>query len=189
MVLLERGFKTWCERVSVSLREDLALPPYAPLPAVRLAELLEVRLLTPFDIPGIPEDALAQLLERDPSGWSAVTLVTEGQGLIIYNPRHSRARQSNDITHELAHLFLDHEPATMIISHDGAMAMRTYDRKQEEEANWLAGCLLLPREALIRAKIARRTGAQIADEFGISQDLVSFRLRMTGVNRQFGAHY
>jgi Zn-dependent peptidase ImmA (M78 family) len=135
----------------------------------------------------MPENVLDQLLRRDPSGWSAVSVYRGDCGLIIYNPKHSVGRQASDIMHELAHLVLDHKPASVILSHDGALAMRSYNQKQEEEANWLAWCLLLPRDALIYCARLGLSPAQIADRYGVSQTLVNFRRRVTGVEGQVRA--
>ena len=65
------------------------------------------------------------------------------------------------------------------------MIMRSYDQKQEDEANWLGWTLLLPRESLVSAAKAKLATAQIAERCGVSERLVEYRLRMTGVNNQF----
>jgi len=183
----ERGFKSWAERTSLSFRRDLGLQPHSPLHPARLAEYLDVRLCTPKQIPGLKQKVLDQLLKHDPSGWSAVSVCQGERSLLIYNPTHSKGRQASDIMHELAHVILDHKPATMIMSHDGSMAMRSYNQKQEDEANWLAWCLLLPREALVRCKRGGDSVEEIAEEYGVSETLVRFRLRITGVESQLRA--
>ena len=181
MATLERGFKTWAERTSGAIRNELNLPPHAPLDPKKLAFVLGVRLATPEEFPGLPKDTRDQLLLRDPGGWSAVTLSVGGKSIVIYNPKHSHARQASDIAHELAHLILEHQPAKMVISLDGAMVMRSYNPEQEDEANWLAWCLLLPREALLQAKRTGMSTAEIAEAYGVSESLVDFRLGITGV--------
>lgn len=185
MPSFDRGFKSWAERTSLTLRQELELAQDDPLDPAKLAEHLDVDLWTPYDVPGLPKDVLNQLLKEDPWGWSAVSIVSDGDSLIIYNPKKSTGRQTSDITHELAHFILDHEPSTMILSHDGGIAMRTFHRRQEDEANWLAWCLLLPRETLIRAKQARLSTAEIAVRFGVTETLVTFRLNVSGVELQF----
>jgi Zn-dependent peptidase ImmA (M78 family) len=185
--MLERGFKSWAERTSLSLRHDLEISPDAPLSPACLADYLNVRLATPRDIPGLSQAVLHQLLVDDPWGWSAVSVFKEDTALVIYNPRHSAGRQASDIMHELAHLILDHQPATIIISQDGGIVMRSYNQKQEDEANWLGWCLLLPREALWRCKRLRLSVDEIAERYGVTATLVSFRLRMTGVEAQMRA--
>ena len=185
MPAFDRGFKSWAERTSLTLRRELELDPHDSLDPAQLAKYLEVNLWTPKDVPGLPQEVIDQLLHRDPWGWSAVSLLLDGRGLVIYNPRKSKGRQSSDITHELAHFILDHQPGTIILSQDGSIGMRTFDRKQEDEANWLAWCLLPPREGLVAAKRAKLTAAQIAERYGVTEPLVTFRVNMSGVEAQF----
>lgn len=188
MTNLDRGFKSWAERTSIAIRREMGLTPQHPLAPFQLARLLEVEVWTPGMVSGLPKEALEQLLDRDPWGWSAVSLsVADGRGLIIYNPRKSKPRQASDITHELAHIILDHKPTMIILSPDGNIAMRTFDKKQEEEANWLAFSLLLPREALLSTRRAGLNVAQIAERYGVSEVLVAFRLNVSGVEAQVRA--
>lgn len=182
---LERGFKAWCERTAAGVRRSLGLQSHEPLDPRVLAAHLGVRLLTPFEIIGLPPEDLCQLLERDPSGWSAVTVSVDGHNTVIYNPKNSLGRTASDIAHELAHLLLSHRPATLILSPDGNTVMRSFDAKQEDEASWLAWCLLLPRQALIRSAAQRLTVKQIAESFGVSEKLAAFRFAKTGVQLQF----
>jgi Zn-dependent peptidase ImmA (M78 family) len=101
------------------------------------------------------------------------------------NPTNSAARESTDIMHELSHLLRNHEPSQIILSSTGNFAMRSFDAKQEDEANWLGGALLLPRIVLVECMEAGMTSAEIADRHGVSMALTDYRLRMTGVERQF----
>src|SRR5215470_8191961 len=131
MPTLDRGFKSFAERTAASLRKELGLPPYDPLEPIALARFLGVTLLEPRQIAGLPRDVIQQLLEVDPWGWSAVTLLFGDEVLVIYNPRKSTGRRASDIMHELAHVVLNHEPSTLILSQDGAVGMRTFNAKQE----------------------------------------------------------
>jgi Zn-dependent peptidase ImmA (M78 family) len=181
MTTLERGFKTWAERTAASIRRDLGLAAHQPLDVRSLAAFLEVQLKTPNEVSGIPTDVLDQLLVHDPSGWSAVSLTLGDRAVIIYNPRHSAARQASDIAHELSHFILSHEPAKLVVSPDGRMVMRSYNSKQEEEANWLAWSMLAPREALLYAARQRMPNSEIARIYGVSEALIEYRLKITGV--------
>ena len=184
---LERGFKARAERTSAGLRGELGLSEFEPLNPRHLAAYLEVTLVTPSEVPGMTHEALHQLLTVDPWGWSAVTIVQGNAALIIFNPRHSAGRQASDITHELAHIILGHQPATMIMSPDGSLVMRSYDQKQEDEANWLAWAILLPRDALLVMTRKRETIEAIAAVFGVTETLVQYRLRITGIESQLRA--
>src|SRR5688572_21659654 len=113
---LDRGFKAWAERTATSIRTELDLSNTASLPPARLAEHIGVVLWTCGDVPGMTPDILQQLAVNDPWGWSAVTVAVQGRIIVVYNDRKSRGRQASDITHELAHVILSHEPATVILS-------------------------------------------------------------------------
>ena len=184
MSVLERGFKSWAERLSEGVRRDLGITPAGVLRADKLAAHLGVELLTPHDIPGIPPEVLDQLLEKDPWGWSAITQIVVKRTIVIINPRHSAGRRASNVMHEMAHLLLDHEPSKIMLLHDGSLVMRTFDQRQEDEANWLSGCLLLPRVALLRVVRERKHSEEIAAEFGVSEVLVNYRVRITGVAAQ-----
>jgi hypothetical protein len=182
MVTLVRGFKTWAERTAASLRRELDLQPIEPISPARLTEFLEVQLWTPRDVPGLSQASLDQLLKHDPSGWSAVACKVGGDDVVIYNPEHSDGRQASDIAHELAHIILGHEPGKIVLSQDGSMIMRSYDPQQEEEANCLGWTILLPREALVVAVRSRHSTSRIALQYGVSEQLVEYRRRITGVD-------
>lgn len=184
MSLLERGFKSWAENFAEGLRKELEIEIEYPMNLEKLASFFGSKLLTPDDIPGMTEGHLRQLLSVDSSGWSAVTVCVDKRSVIIHNPRHSKGRQASNIAHEIAHLILEHEPTKLVMSQDGSLVMRSFNEKQEEEANWLAWCLLLPRRAIISALRKRLSISQIAMRFGVSEAVVIFRIQKTGAQIQ-----
>ena len=143
--MLPRGFKTWCENTALSFRKKLGLKKSDPLDPHKLARYLRVILLTPSDIDGLAQDYKNLLLGKESSSWSAVTICSNGSELIIYNPRHSKARQSNSLMHELSHIIIGHSPSHTMYSVETGITIRQYNQNQEEQADWLAGTLLLPR--------------------------------------------
>ncbi len=181
---MERGFKTRCEEMSRSLRAELGLDPAAPLPAEQLASYLGVFLWSVEDLGLAPAD-VTQLVRSDPDSWSAITVSAADRDAIILNPNHRRGRYSSDVMHELAHLLLGHEPSTMFFAGQENLALRGFNKAAEEEANWLAGALLLPRDALVRLRAQNRPKDVACDEFGVSRQMMDFRMRVTGIERQF----
>src|ERR1700690_149796 len=146
--MFRRGFKTWAERTSLRARQRLKLSSSSPLDPLLLAELLGVTVLPSNELSEIPEDVRRRLETDHSNCWSAIT-VTGGNGhLIVTNPSHAKTRLNSDLAHEIAHIILGHEPSMMFMSPNSGTALRTHNEEQEEEANWLAGCLLIPREAL-----------------------------------------
>lgn len=65
------------------------------------------------------------------------------------------------------------------------MLLGSYDKIQEEEADWLSGCLLLPREALIAIKRRGLDDSSAATQYGVSLRMLTYRMNRTGINRQF----
>jgi Zn-dependent peptidase ImmA (M78 family) len=186
--VFERGFKTWCEKYSADIREKLGVQKDAPLDTRAFAKTLGVRVWTPHNVPGLGAEAIEVLLRNDgktPSCWSAVTIVLGTKVVVILNSSHSPARQASDLTHELAHRIRGHQAREVSLSEDGIMLLSSYDKQEEEEADWLSGCLLLPRDALIRIRRQRLDDVDAAAAYGVSGKMLSYRMAMTGVNRQF----
>lgn len=186
--MFERGFKTWCEKYATDKRKELGLSASAPLDTRALAKHLNVRVWTPSDVLDLSSSSLDVLLRNDgktPSCWSAVTVIAGGRVVVILNSSHSPARQASDLTHELAHRIRGHDAQEVEVSAEGLMLLKSYDKLQEEEADWLSGCLLLPRDALLAIKKRRLDDAVAATEYGVSMRMLSYRMARTGVNRQF----
>ncbi len=179
-----RGFKTWCENTSSNLRRELDLRPQEPLDPQSLAEHLGVAVWSARDVPGVPEDALQVLLEEDPGGWSAVTIHVSNTTVVILNSAHSGGRPASNLMHELAHLIIGHEPSRIDVAEDGLLMLHTYSSSQEAEADWLGGCLLLPRPALLHIGEQGWTDVQAVPRYGVSKDMLRYRMNVTGVNQQ-----
>ncbi len=182
---MRRGFKSWCERSAAEYRDALGVPMAAALDPHVLAEYLNVRVVMLEDVPDVPPVSLRQL--RGMAGqacWSAITISQGTVRLVILNSGHPGTRKANSLVHELAHIILNHTSDDTKMSLEGFLFRNRFDEEQEDEANWLAGCLLLPRDGLLRVYWCKRNPAVLARHFGVSQKLVNWRLRMTGISRQ-----
>jgi len=178
---LKRGFKAWAERASLQYRNELGLSIDEMLSIWSLAEHLDVPIWKPTEIPDLEEQAIEQLLKVDPSSWSAVTLTSGDNHLVIYNSSHSEARTHNDLAHELAHIILEHKPTDVQASEAGLLLVSTYEKEHEDEADWLAGSLLVPREGLSRQHRLNSDLSYLAQHFGVSEQLINWRLNHTGI--------
>jgi Zn-dependent peptidase ImmA (M78 family) len=183
-VLLPRGFKAQAERIAIDFRSQLNLKGHDPLSAFDLANHLKIPVLTPIDL-GMSKDEVHKL-QKDSSGWSGLTMKDkEGKDLIIHNGAHSPTRQQSNIMHELAHIICNHKlPEPKIIA-GSTLPLRKYDGVIEEEANYLGGNLQITRIGLLWALKKGMTVDEIGNHFMASQAMVNFRIRITGVNRQF----
>jgi hypothetical protein len=173
-----RGFKSWCERVALQQRAELRLKPSHPLDPLALAQHLKIAVWTADQVPGLDAPCLEVLTEKDPESWSAITICTGTKDLIIVNPAHNDGRRASDITHEIAHILIGHDPARVDVTEDGLLILSSYSKEQEEEAKWLSGCLLLPREALLLIRRRRMDALSAASAYGVSGPMLTFRQRV-----------
>jgi hypothetical protein len=185
---VRRGFKAEAERRAAAAREALGVPPNAPIDPWSYAIQLNVRVLD-FAQLGLPPKDASQLTVVDGDSWSAMTLQLQGLLAIVLNPSHAITRQRNDLMHELAHVELGHAPVRVEVSETGLLLLSDYSDEQEQEADWLAASLLLPRDGLMRMRAARQSTAEIANRYGVSEALCEWRLRMTGVDVQLQRAY
>jgi Zn-dependent peptidase ImmA (M78 family) len=179
----KRGFKSWCENTSAALRAELKLDAADALDPRKLAAHLDIVVWKLEEIPGVPAECVAAL-RADSDSWSAATVCVGARHAVILNSGHSPARMNSDFMHELSHLVLAHTPARVDVSSDQILLLSTYDRNQEEEANWLSGAFLLPRDALFNIRRKRLTNESACQLYGCSKDMLTFRLRVTGVDLQ-----
>jgi Zn-dependent peptidase ImmA (M78 family) len=179
-----RGFKTWCEEFSIQIRREMRLSSVSPLDPLDLAKVLDVDLREPYQLDGLPADVSERLINKHAGSWSAVSVSHGDKRLIVHNPTHSRPRRNSNLMHEMAHILLEHEPTHVFISPQAGYALRTHDENQESEAAWLAGCLLLPRPALLYIRKRGLDDDAACGEYGVSEDLLRFRMNATGVNVQ-----
>lgn len=167
----------------MSVRAEVGLKPVEPLDPRALAEWLEVPVRPISCLQG---DGIVAFVEHfqgaGQSMFSAVTIFPDyprHRRVILYNDANTPARQNSDIAHELSHGLLLHDPRHAIVN-----GCRDYNRDEEEQANWLAGCLLIPREAAVKLAWSRAPKAQLAAEFGVSEKMFDWRLDMTGARKQ-----
>lgn len=180
---MRRGFKALAERSALAARKALGLGPIDAINAWDYATHRGV-FVAPLDSLELSAETTLQLTQRDPASWSAMTLKEGNVTLIVVNPAHAPTRQCNDLMHELAHVELEHRPVRVDVSESGLMILSDYSDEHELEADWYAGALLVPRDGLIQQRGGGATVAQIAQYYGVSEALCTWRLRMTGVDVQ-----
>lgn len=181
---MRRGFKAEAERLAEQVRTEMGKRPSDPLDAMELARHVgaDVR---PAD--GLTSLAKLQALEQlQPGAFSACTFTVGDKHVIVYSPLASEGRTQSDVAHEVAHILLRHEVKSVQTIRSG-VSFFTCDADEEQEANWLAGCLLLPRALLYAAAKRGLDSAGIAQTYRVSEAMAAFRLRTTGVTRQLQA--
>ncbi|MBU6389172.1 ImmA/IrrE family metallo-endopeptidase [Patescibacteria group bacterium] len=187
-VQFERGFKSWAENTAISLRKRLGLSEVDPLGTKELTSYLAIKIWTLNDIPNLSVEAKRYLLSKDGDEWSAITLREGNADVIIINSSHSPRRQASDIAHECAHILRGHSPAKMMPIVELEAVLREYNDIQEAEANWLAGCLLLPRPVLSYCAARRMSEDEVCIKYNVSSNLYHYRVNVSGVKRQFSRY-
>lgn len=182
--LLERGFKAKAERLSESFRNELAISKFDPLDAFDLAKHLKIQVFSVFELKDDlkPED-YARL--SDPGKFSAMWMPnSDNEKIIIHNNFHSKKRQQSNLMHELAHVILGHEIPAEQARLCFLLRLHYYNPVHEEEAKYLGGCLQITRPGLLWSVKKGDSEAEISEYYVASTEMVSYRLRITGVLRQ-----
>jgi Zn-dependent peptidase ImmA (M78 family) len=180
---VRRGFKSEAERHAAAVRERLGCTDGEPVPLDALARDLGVKLVPADQL--VPIEKLEELQDLQADAFSAATFrVRDDRIAVVYNPLHAEGRTRSNQAHEFAHIILGHTLRT--VEKVGDLSFPTCDVEQEEEADWLAGCLLLPRPLLVQAAWDGKTAEQIAMEQGTSEQMARFRLNASGVLVQMG---
>lgn len=180
---MRRGFKAEAERLAEKVRADMGKRPIDPLDALELARHVGADVRRADELTSL--EKLQTLEELQPGAFSACTFTVGDRHVIVYSPLASAGRTQSDIAHEVAHIVLAHSMKT--VQAIGGVSFFTCDADEEQEANWLAGCLLLPRRLVYLAAKRGLDSAEIAEAYSVSEPMASFRLRTTGVMRQLNA--
>ena len=100
--------------------------------------------------------------------------------IILLNNGHSIGRRNSDLAHEISHALLAHPP-TQPFDHTGN---RSFDKDMEDEANCLAGYILIPNEAAQKIVWSGHDPEAACDEYGVSRRMLDFRLNTSGARKR-----
>lgn len=179
-----RGFKAEAERMDEFYRKSLGLSIFDPLDAFVLASHLGIDIWSVDEMFEGHKDMQQYALLSNPDRFSAVwTLNWQGEKLIIHNSNHSPGRQQSNLMHELAHIILGHKIPNEKAKLCSEFGLHYYNPTHELEAKFLGGCLQLTKPALLWGKKQRLTDNQIAARFNASEEMVRYRLDVSGVNK------
>ena len=180
--MVRRGFPAEADRLAAAVRAELQLGVHDRLDSRRIASEygIPVAPITDLVAEGADPASIHQLTVVDRGCFSAGTVLAGTSRLIIFNPAHADGRLANSVTHELAHLLLEHAPGPAI----GPGGCRVWDAEMEAEADLLAGVLLVPRDAALACARIGLPHVIGAARFGVSTDLMRWRTDHTGAARQ-----
>lgn len=172
------GFKTEASDLAREVREELGLGSLEGLDPWALASHLEISILALSDL-AKDHSAILHLLHVETDVFSAATVFCGVQRTIVHNDGHSLQRQHSNLTHELAHGLLMHPPKPAL----DAIGCRDWDPAIEAEADWLAGELLVTKEAAMQVALKKWTEQSAALKLGVSVEMIRFRVNMTGARK------
>ncbi len=170
------GFKTEANTLALQVRDELTIGPLDQLDPHRLATHLAVPIWPLSDFLAT-HPVVRHLYDSESEAFSAVTVFCGPHRTIVHNDAHSLARQHSNLAHELSHALLQHPPTPALDD----VGCRNWDQEVEDEANWLAGALLVSEPSTIA--IARGDWGDIenaAARLGVSRQMVQFRVNATG---------
>jgi Zn-dependent peptidase ImmA (M78 family) len=171
-----RGFKSEANATAREIRAELRLKDLDKLDPWALAAhlLVPVESLSDYvhDAPG----AVHHFTTVDQGAFSACTVFHGARRKIVHNDAHLPGRQASNVTHELAHALLLHPP-TPALDDRGC---RLWNQNIEDEAQWLAGALLLTEDAALWIVREGASAPVAAEHFGISEQMVTYRVNVTG---------
>lgn len=173
-------FLNWIEGQAYGLRELCGVSAFGRLEPLDLAQKMSVEVIVPSSIQCLSSIAQDQL-KKDSSAWSAGTLhLADGRTIVVMNPMHEKPRQRASLMEELVHIKLNHKPSQLLQAN--GLTFRTWNQTQETEAYWIGAAALLPRRVMKGARTLGHTAEQVAQDHGVSMQLVEFREKVTGVH-------
>ena len=169
------GFKKAAADLAAEVRTELELGPFDRLNPRALADWLAIPVI---DLSSLEPEAPAvrHLLSVETGVFSAVTVFNGPKRAIVHNDGHSPVRQNSNVSHELSHGLL-HHPPTPALDDSGC---RIWNQDIEDEATWLAGCLLVPEQAALAIARGNWTPAEAARRFAVSEAMIRYRINGTG---------
>jgi|SRR6185437_7403381 len=173
MAKLRRGFRKEAEEYAAEFRIELETLADGPLCPFRLADHLEIPVLSLSALDAYSEYA-AELSE-----FSAMTIPEGTKRTIFHNQAHHPHRRNSNVMHEIAHIVLGHPPH-LPLTKDGC---RNFDDVLENEAKELAFALLIPKVAALKIIETKMTLEQASSYYGVSRSLLNYRIRITDAVR------
>lgn len=173
---LRRGFKSDANAIAIEVPSELGLAALDALDPWRLAESLDIPVWPLSELGSDAPNSVRYLQSIEPDAFSAVTVFHGTRRTVVHNDVHSRGRQVSNIAHELAHGLLHHRPAPALDD----SGCRRWDQTIEDEAQWLAGALLIPEDAALWIVRRGLSETDAAAHFGVTAPMVRFRVNATG---------
>lgn len=174
------GFKSEANAIAREVRAELGLTSLSRLDPLALSAHLEIPILPLSSFAADAPLAVEHFTQIETGSFSACTVFDGARRAIVHNDAHSPGRQASDLAHELAHALLLHEPTAAI----GDRGCRLWNQNIEDEAQWLAGALLVTEDAALWIARGGATVSDAARMLGVSEPMINYRLNVTGARKR-----
>lgn len=151
----------------------------------KLARYAKLMVVSFEELKGLSPETVEHLLGEGKNAWSggaASQPLPNGWRLIILNPTHSAKRHKATLMEEISHVFLGHQASRLEVQNvnsAGKTIARDYNEAIEEEAYSVGASALVPYAGLRKLIAEGKTSPDIAQHFGVSRELVEFRMKVT----------
>jgi hypothetical protein len=161
--------------VTLEERADLGLDEAEPFDPYALAEKHGIEVYAMGDIAqfGVGEPALRHFTVDETAVWSAALVPLGSARVIVENNAHPLVRRRSNIAHELGHHLLEHPFDDVILGEDHK---RQFDQRQEKEAKFMAGELLVPLAAASRMAYRGWDNERVAAAYGVSKQFAQMQM-------------
>jgi len=170
---------------ALALRDFAQVHESEPLDPFALAHFARL-LVVDFDqVEGLTPESRNHLLGQASGQWSGgacANPLPNGWRIVILNPTHGRRRNRATLMEEICHVFLGHKANRLaVIGRDkrGRTMAREYNEANEEAAYAIGAAALVPYAALRRFVLRGKASPEMARHFGVSRELVEYRLKVT----------
>lgn len=130
-VSLRKGFKTKANELSRTIRSELGIRANLPMSPWLVAEHLDIPVLALSSLSAEAPSAVNHFSVRKQGAFSGMTVFDGFSQIVVINDSHSSGRQANDLSHEIAHALLFHQPSPALNDNGN----RHWDGVIEEEAS------------------------------------------------------
>jgi IrrE N-terminal-like domain/Helix-turn-helix domain of resolvase len=185
---------------ALGLRDFAGVGNNERLDPFALARFAKLMVIDFNQVEGLSPESRAHLLGPAAEEWSGGACsqpLPNGWRIVILNPAHGIRRNRATLMEEIAHVFLGHQPnrlaAIVRSSTAGAGAKtretlaRDYNQAAEEAAYAVGAAALVPYESLRRMILEGQAADQIARRFGVSRQLVEYRIKVTHLWSEYKA--
>jgi IrrE N-terminal-like domain len=185
---------------ALGLRDFAGVGNNERLDPFALARFAKLMVIDFNQVEGLSPESRAHLLGPAAEEWSGGACsqpLPNGWRIVILNPAHGIRRNRATLMEEIAHVFLGHQPnrlAAIVRSStagEGAKTRETlardYNQADEEAAYAVGAAALVPYESLRRMILEGRAADQIARRFGVSRQLVEYRIKVTHLWSEYKA--